>query len=189
MMLRRDLWRLAGAAAALCWMGSGAQASVTPTGELSAESKSAITQKLDEAVQRGDAPGLVALIVDRDGALYEAAAGKADLARGTPMRTDALFAIASMTKPVTSVAIMQLFEQGKIKLDDPVSKYLPGFDNLRVYRSPGSMSWAGIFNTEFWIDPKRHVGGVLMMQMLPFYDDGAIRTLREFESTAYKELR
>ena len=55
-------------------------------------------------------------------------------------------------------------------------------DPLREIPQPGSMSWAGIFNTEFWIDPVRHIGGVQMMQVLPFYDDGAIRTLRDFES-------
>ena len=48
-------------------------------------------------------------------------------------------------------------------------------------RSEGSMSWAGIFNTEFWIDPKREIGAVLLMQMLPFYDDDAIRILQGFE--------
>jgi methyl acetate hydrolase len=57
------------------------------------------------------------------------------------------------------------------------------------FRSPGSMSWAGIFNTEFWIDPVKHIGGVQMMQVLPFYDDGAIRTLRDFEETVYRELK
>ena len=57
------------------------------------------------------------------------------------------------------------------------------------FRSPGSMSWAGIFNTEFWIDPVRHIGAVQMMQVLPFYDDGAIRTLRDFEEIVYREVR
>ncbi len=57
-----------------------------------------------------------------------------------------------------------------------------------TYRRPGSLSWAGIFNTEFWIDPRSGLGGVLMLQFLPFYDDGAIRTLREFEATTYREL-
>ena len=57
------------------------------------------------------------------------------------------------------------------------------------FRSPGSMSWAGIFNTEFWIDPILHIGGVQMMQVLPFYDDGAIRTLRDFEELVYQSLR
>jgi methyl acetate hydrolase len=57
------------------------------------------------------------------------------------------------------------------------------------FRSPGSMSWAGIHNTEFWIDPVKHIGGVMMMQVLPFYDDGAIRTLRDFEELVYQNLR
>ena len=51
------------------------------------------------------------------------------------------------------------------------------------------MSWAGIFNTEFWVDPVKKIGGVHMMQLLPFYDDGAIRALRGFESTVYRELK
>jgi CubicO group peptidase (beta-lactamase class C family) len=59
---------------------------------------------------------------------------------------------------------------------------------MKGFRSPGSMSWAGIFNTEFWVDPVKHIGGVHMMQLLPFYDDGAIRALRGFEETVYKNL-
>jgi CubicO group peptidase (beta-lactamase class C family) len=58
-----------------------------------------------------------------------------------------------------------------------------------TYRRAGSMSWAGIYNTEFWIDPQRKIGGVLLMQTLPFYDDGAIRTLREFEAAVYRAVR
>jgi methyl acetate hydrolase len=57
------------------------------------------------------------------------------------------------------------------------------------FRSCGSMSWAGMFNTEFWIDPVKHIGAVQMMQLLPFYDDGAIRTLRDFEELVYQNLR
>jgi CubicO group peptidase (beta-lactamase class C family) len=57
------------------------------------------------------------------------------------------------------------------------------------FRSAGSMSWAGIFNTEFRIDPVKQIGGVQMMQLLPFYDDGALRTLREFEGLVYQSLR
>ena len=56
------------------------------------------------------------------------------------------------------------------------------------YRSPGSLSWAGIYNTEFWIDPAKHIGAVQMMQVLPFYDQGAIRTLRDFERLVYQSL-
>ena len=57
------------------------------------------------------------------------------------------------------------------------------------FRSVGSMSWAGIYNTEFWIDPERHIGVVMMMQVLPFYDEGAIRTLRDFEELVYQKVR
>jgi methyl acetate hydrolase len=379
----------------------------------------ALSKQLASSVERGDTPGVVALVVDRNGVLYEGAAGKLDVGRNLPMPVDAIFNIASMTKPVTSVAIMMLLEEGKLRLDDPVSKYLTGFDNLQVitkfneqdgtyetrlakramtvrhllahtsgigyafcnpivarlqrgnqkseweipllsdpgekwnysastrvlglivekitgtpletwyqarifkplgmvdtswavaadkqsrvasihsratgtlqeqpratvpstptppfrgdgglystvrdyglfmrmllnggelggtkiltessvktmgqnqigsifveeqpaadplrtkpfplgashdkfglgfqvaskddryakYRSPGSLSWAGIFNTEFWIDQERHVAGVQMMQVLPFYDDGAIRTLRDFEALVYQNLR
>ena len=379
----------------------------------------ALSKQLEASVARGDTPGVVGLVVDRDRVLFEGAAGKLDVEQNKPMPVDAIFNIASMTKPVTSVGIMMLLEQGKLQLDDPVSKYLPGFDNLKVitkfneadgtvetrpakramtirhllthtsgigyafcnpivarlqkgnqksewelpllndpgdkwnysastrvlglviekisgttleawdqdrifkplgmvdtsyavasnkqarvtstysrvngtikqqprgqiastatapfrgdgglystvrdysmfvrmllnggklgtakllteqsvalmgqnsigpifveqqpdtdplrtrpfplgaghdkfglgfqiasksdqyakFRSPGSMSWAGIFNTEFWIDPVRHIGGVQMMQILPFYDDGAIRTLRDFEALVYQGLK
>jgi methyl acetate hydrolase len=381
--------------------------------------KAALSGQLGTAVSRGETPGVVGLVVGRDGVLYEGAAGKLDVAHSIPMPVNAIFSIASMTKPVTSVAIMMLYEEGKLKLDDPVSKYLMGFDNLQVitkfnekdatyetrpakramtirhllthtsgigygftnpieyrltqatkkgewelpllsdpgdkwnysastrvlglivekitgapleawyqqrifkplgmldtsyavtadkqsrvptqhsrvngllkeqprmpipstptapfrgdgglystvrdygrfvqmmlngghlgpakilsessvktmgennigsifvelqpdadklrtkpfplgaghdkfglgfqiasndpryskFRSPGSMSWAGIYNTEFWIDPVKHIGGVQMMQVLPFYDDGAIRTLRDFEELVYQNLR
>jgi CubicO group peptidase (beta-lactamase class C family) len=371
--------------------------------------KAALAAQMQAAVKTGDAPAIVEIVVNRDGVMYEGASG---------LPTNAIFNIASMTKPVTSVAIMMLMEQGKLKIDDPVSKYLDGFDKLQViskfnaadasyetrpaknamtikqllshtsgigysftnpiefalvnktkkgewelpllddpgtkfnysastrvlglivekvtgsplepwyqthifkplgmvdtsyavaadkqsrlapqftratgkmeplpktpvaatptapfrgdgglystvedyskfvrmllnggtlngakilsestvrmmgenaigaifverqpdadklrtkpfplgagkdkfglgfqiasndpatkgFRSPGSMSWAGIFNTEFWVDPVKHVGGVHMMQLLPFYDDGAIRALRGFEETVYKNL-
>ena len=81
------------------------------------------------------------------------------------------------TKPFPLGAGKDKFGLGfQIAADDPATK---GF------RSPGSMSWAGIFNTEFWVDPVKHIGGVHMMQLLPFYDDGAIRALRGFERTVY----
>lgn len=91
-----------------------------------------ISQQLEQAIQRGDTTGVVALVVDTNGVVYESAIGKLDVAENKAMTPDAIFNIASMTKPVTSVAIMMLLEQGKLSLDDPVSKHLPGFDKLQV---------------------------------------------------------
>ncbi|MGD8340331.1 MAG: serine hydrolase domain-containing protein, partial [Gammaproteobacteria bacterium] len=56
-------------------------------------------------------------------------------------------------------------------------------------RAPDSMSWAGIFNTEFWIDPENDIGAVLLLQYLPFYDPAAIELLQGFEARVYSELR
>src|SRR4051794_28414934 len=79
--------------------------------------KTDITKYAKTATDRGAVPGVVTLIVSRDGVLYQGAAGKQDVARGVPMPADAIFRIASMTKPVTSVAVMMLVEAGKLKLD------------------------------------------------------------------------
>jgi CubicO group peptidase (beta-lactamase class C family) len=56
-------------------------------------------------------------------------------------------------------------------------------------RSPGSLSWAGINNTFYWIDPQKQVGAVLLMQMLPFYDEAALRVLNGFEERVYRNLK
>ena len=56
-------------------------------------------------------------------------------------------------------------------------------------RSPGSLSWAGIFNTHFWVDPKRKIAAVILMQQLPFYDDGSMKLYQAFEETIGRNLR
>src|SRR5262245_1755995 len=109
-----------------------AQHAAAPVRGLSTAGTAALTQQLNDSVRRGDAPGIAALVVNRDGVLFEGAAGVLDVAKGAPMPANAIFSIASMTKPVTSVAIMMLMEAGKLKLDDPVSKYLDGYDKLQV---------------------------------------------------------
>ena len=99
------------------------------------QAQAALDTSLRSAVERKDVPGVVALVTDRKGVLYENAFGVADVATGRPLKTDALFRIASMTKPITTTALMQLVEQGKIGLDDPAEKYLPELKNPKVVES------------------------------------------------------
>jgi CubicO group peptidase (beta-lactamase class C family) len=91
-----------------------------------------ITRFIRETISRGDAPGVVVAVTNREQIVYEGAAGKSSVVRNTPMAADTIFNIASMTKAVTSVAVMQLVEQGKLQLDDPIGKYLPKFSNPLV---------------------------------------------------------
>ena len=95
----------------------------------------AIDAALRSAVERNDVPGVVALVATRDRVIYEGAFGVADVGTKRPLTKDALFRIASMTKPITSVALMQLVEQGKLGLDDPADKYLPELAALKVIES------------------------------------------------------
>ena len=94
-----------------------------------------IDAALQGAVERNDVPGVVALITDRRGVRYQGAFGVADVSTGRALTADALFRIASMTKAITSVVAMQLIEQGRFGLDDPVEKFLPELANLKVFES------------------------------------------------------
>ena len=85
----------------------------------------ALSTFLKTATDRGDVPGVVVAVVDKNGVLYNEAFGKSSTIRNTPMTKDTIFNMASMTKPVTSAAIMILVDEGKLKLDDDVAKYLP----------------------------------------------------------------
>ena len=113
--------------AALLAQGSGEPTKVKG---FSDAGKAALTQQIAVRSPRRT-PGVVEIVVDREGSLFEGAAGKFDVAKNMPMPTNAIFQIASMTKPVTSVAIMMLLEAGKLRLDDPVSKYLTATTTCR----------------------------------------------------------
>src|SRR5438105_4549961 len=95
----------------------------------------AIDASLRAAVERKEVPAVVALVADRQRVLYQGAFGMADTVAGRPLAPDALFRIASMTKAITSTAAMQLVEQGRFGLDDPVERYLPDFAGLKVFES------------------------------------------------------
>jgi CubicO group peptidase (beta-lactamase class C family) len=89
---------------------------------------------LGNSVDDGDIPGAVALVA-RGHAVHAVALGAQDVEGGAPMRRDTIFRIASMTKPVAAVAAMILVEEGKLRLDEPVTRLLPELENMRVLRT------------------------------------------------------
>ena len=101
-------------------MGIVLAASFGTGGAQNSPGSAAIDASLRGAVERKDVPGVVALVTDRQRVLYQGAFGVADVATGRELTADALFRIASMTKVVTSLAAMQLVEQGRFGLEDPV---------------------------------------------------------------------
>jgi CubicO group peptidase (beta-lactamase class C family) len=91
-----------------------------------------VTARLQQHIDDGDIPGVVAAVL-RDGKLvYFEALGKQDLEKNLAMREDAIFRIYSMTREITSIAVLQLYEQGKFNFDDPIQKFLPEFTNQTV---------------------------------------------------------
>src|SRR5437660_2132 len=87
---------------------------------------------LEGAVATGAVPGVVAVVGDRDETLYEQAFGTLGVADDRPVRLDTVFLIASMTKAIASVAGLQLVEQGRLTLEQPVADVLPEFGELQV---------------------------------------------------------
>lgn len=87
---------------------------------------------LQSEVDRARLPGAVALIARRGQVLLHQAVGHQDPANGTPMALDSIFRIYSMTKPVVSMAVLQLMERGKLLLCDPIAKHLPEFANVQI---------------------------------------------------------
>ena len=90
------------------------------------------TERLQQHIDDGDIAGVVAAVA-RDGKLvYFESLGQMDREQGKPMQDDSLFRLYSMTRQITSAAVLQLYEQGKFKFDDPIKMYLPQFSDQRV---------------------------------------------------------
>lgn len=98
----------------------------------SAERLARIKPVIQREVEKGQYPGAVMLVARNGRIVYFESVGQLDPAGGKPMTRDAIFRLYSMTKPYTSVAIMMLMEEGKLRLTDPVSRYIPAFANLQV---------------------------------------------------------
>lgn len=99
---------------------------------LSSERLERIGELMDRHIEAGSFSGAVTLVARHGRIAHLEAHGLMDIEAGKPMRTDTIFRLASMTKPVTAVAVLMLVEEGRIRLNDPVSKYLPSFAGQKV---------------------------------------------------------
>ena len=93
-------------------------------------------QRIQEMIQRriaaGEMTGASAVVVRKGKVVYQTYQGVMDSETKKPVTADTMFRIASMTKPVTSAAIMMMIEEGKVRLNDPISRYIPEFKNIKV---------------------------------------------------------
>lgn len=97
----------------------------------------ALNKEMHGLVDSKKLAGVTTLIARRGKIVHFDTYGAANAATGAALKPDSIFRIASMTKPIAGVAMMQLYEQGKWKLDDPVAKYIPEFANLKVKKAGG----------------------------------------------------
>jgi CubicO group peptidase (beta-lactamase class C family) len=99
---------------------------------MSSERLALIAKAVNAEIARDQLPGAVLVIARRGKIVYFETFGYRDKAAGAPMPADAIFNIASMTKPMVAVAALQLYEQGRLLMDDPVAKYFPKFADMQV---------------------------------------------------------
>ncbi|AGA78590.1 serine hydrolase domain-containing protein [Echinicola vietnamensis] len=132
--------------AIVCWMAMASVNAQTKSSQHSPELSEAaprsvgmsderlkkISNMLQEEVSKGNIPGAVALIAKDGKIVYHEAFGQADNQASEKMETNSIFRIASQTKAITSTAVMMLWEEGKFQLDDPISKYIPEFEDPQV---------------------------------------------------------
>ncbi len=116
----------------------GLQAAKAESVGVSTERLGRLTSGMKSLVDQGRLAGVVTMVARHGKVIEFDAIGKRDIAADAPMQKDSIFRIYSMTKPITGVAMMMLFEEGKWQLNDTVSKYIPEFSNLKVYGTDAS---------------------------------------------------
>jgi len=134
-------------------------ASTPAESAMNAEELKKIDVRMQELIHQKQAAGIVTLIARRGRVVHLSANGKADLSSGREMTPDSLFAVASMTKPVTAAALLIAQDDGRLNLDEPISKYIPTFGQTLVKGSHGKQ--AKLPQREITIrDCLRHTNGL-----------------------------
>jgi CubicO group peptidase (beta-lactamase class C family) len=156
---------------------------------LSSERLDRISTAVQHSIDDKRIVGAVTLVVRRGHVAWFRAQGMVDREANKPMRPDTMFRICSMTKPITSVAVMMLYEEGHFLLGDPISKYLPEFKTMKVLVKPSSGEPYTIPATkEITIrDLLRHTSGLTYdanPDLGPYYHDAKVATgLLQYDGT------
>jgi CubicO group peptidase (beta-lactamase class C family) len=129
-MQRRTFLALSGALLATPAIGQNSGADTMRS--LSPERSAQLDAAMSKIVADGQVPGLTWLLARDDEVAFGAAGTFEAGGAGAPMARDTIFRIASMTKPVVGVAIMMMVEEGKVRLNDPISRYIPEFKEMKV---------------------------------------------------------
>jgi CubicO group peptidase (beta-lactamase class C family) len=157
---------------------------------LSSERLQRVASAVDQSIKDKQIAGAVTMVVRHGKVAWLKPQGMLDREAGKAMPADAMFRICSMTKPITSVAVMMLYEEGKFQLGDPISKYLPEFKSPKVLVKPanGSVPYSIPATREITIrDLLRHTSGLTYnwnADLGKMYDDANLATgLLEYDGT------
>lgn len=148
---------------------------------LSAKRLERLTRYVDDQVSEGELAGSVVALLRKGKLAYLHTSGHAEIDSKRPLRSDAIFRIRSMTKPITAVAVLILVEEGRIALQDPVTDWFPEFANLRVV---GEYGWSGSAGTFFWVDPAEEMVGLFLTQIFPPDVDDIHRRIKALANQA-----
>ncbi|MBC7618667.1 MAG: beta-lactamase family protein, partial [Candidatus Saccharibacteria bacterium] len=138
--------------------GPGGVMQVREAEGVSAERLGRIGPALSAEVDKGTFPGAVSLVARNGRVVHFEATGYLDAAKTKPMTKDAIFRMASMTKPLVSVAAMMLVEQGVMKINDPISNWLPELKDLKVETAAGDVAPTRAVTVQ---DLLRHTAGMV----------------------------
>jgi CubicO group peptidase (beta-lactamase class C family) len=162
---------------------------------LSAERLERISSTIQRSLDEKRVAGAVTLVARNGRVAWLKAQGMSDMESGKPMQTDAIFRICSMTKPITSTAVMMLYEEGRCQLSDPVSKYIPEFKSPKVLaRTPSGQTYDVPANGEITIRQlMTHTSGLTYHwnpELGPLYRDaGVAHGLLQYDGTIGDSVR
>ena len=142
-------------------------------------------ERLDRVMQgyidRNEVAGVVTLVARRGKVVHFSALGERDAESGAPMTHDAIFRIASMTKPIASTALMMLYEEGRFQLRDPIAKWLPEFADMQVALPPPTHERTGRFKTV-------PAAGPITVQQILTHTAGLANSYRGIMQPEYQEM-